>query len=357
MRRTLPLLIAGALCATLSDAALPGAVRAQRAADQAIVMAVGSYGDVAVVLSSEALRPVAERALARMNDTLTFVIREEPRFALDWFAGKNWKYARDYKNLLIVVDWNDGGEVVKAVEKLLEAPDLARLRQAGGGLAQMVDPFLAYQFGVLVAGNGQNAVRRLLRDNAERIREQIEKQNHDRIRRQFAREGLRDALTSRYWRQHRFLIDIPSAYRENQAQPRGFAGIEWVRNGPTRGITLTWRKARDPAAALRDRDFLLAMRREMGDVLHREDVNAEGLEWGAARLGDLPAVKLTGSWVSRELAAGGAFWAFFVADPQGGRVFCLDLLAFMPSVDEPKMPLYRELLAIAETFSLTAPHP
>jgi hypothetical protein len=50
-------------------------------------------------------------------------------------------------------------------------------------------------------------------------------------------------------------------------------------------------------------------------------------------------------------------WSYFIADSTGGRVFCLDLLAYLPHVDEPKMPLYREMLAIAETFSLRQPHP
>ncbi len=350
-RRGLILAVCGLVLLAASGAG------AQRESESAILMAVGSYGDLAVALSSASLRPLAEPAVERLNDTLTFVIKEERRFTVDWYAGRDWKYAHDYKNLLIIVDWNDGGEVVAAAQKLLGPGDLARLRTAEGGLVQLIDPYLSYQYGVLLAANDRAALKRLLERNAPRIRALVEAQNHERIRRQFRREGLRETLTSRYWSRHRFLIDIPNAYRENQVQPRGFPGIEWVRNGPTRGITLMWRKAQNPAAMLRDRAALLAMRREMGDALHHEDLSDADLQWRETKLGDLPALCLTGSWTSRELVGGGAFWCYFVADPEGGRVFCLDLLAFMPSLDEPKMPLYREMLAIAETFSLRAPHP
>ncbi len=333
------------------------AVAAPPPGEPAILMAVGSYGDVAVVLSSAGLRPMAEAAVARLNDPQTFVIREEPRFGIDWFVGDKWKYARDYKNLLLVVDWRDGGELAEAVTKLLPGGDLARLRAADGGVVQLVDPFLGYQFAVLVAAGDRPSLARLLDAHAVRIRELVERQNLERIRRQFRREGLRDALTTRYWRRHRFLIDIPVAYRENQTQPGGLPAIEWVRNGPTRGISLMWAATSDPAAALRDHARLLAMRREMADRLHREDLVEEDLNWESVRLGAHDAVRLRGSWISREIAGGGAYWSYFIADPKGQRLFCLDLLAYQPSVDEPKMPLYREMLAIAETFSLEAPHP
>ncbi len=324
--------------------------------ERPITMAVGSYGDLAVVLSAPALRGVVRPALDRLNTQVTFVVREEPTFAVDFYAGNEWKFAHDYKNLLILVNWSDGGRVVRAVEELLEPPDLERLRAAGGGIAQLTDPLLSYQFAVIVAAHDRTQLAALLDRNADHLRELYEKQNRERIRRQFAREGLHDDWLARNWGRYQILLSIPAAYRENQVEPNGFPGIEWTRAGPTRGITLSWRRAPHPETLLADRAALLAMRRDMGRVLHREEISDDGLEWESTRLGELPALRLTGSWVSREIQVGGAFWSYFIADPAGERVFCLDLLAYMPHIDEPKMPLYRELLAIAETFSLRQPH-
>ena len=345
--------------ALLALAFITSVTRAEEQArrERAITMAVGSYGDLAIVLSAPALRGVVRPALDRLNTQVTFVVREEPTFAVDFYAADEWKFAHDYKNLLILVNWSDGGRVVRAVEDLLEPPDLARLRAAGGGIAQLNDPLLSYQFAVIVAAHDRTQLAALLERNADRLRELYEKQNRERIRRQFAREGLHDGWLARNWQRYRILLSIPSVYRENQVEPAGFPGIEWTRAGPTRGITLSWRRAPHPETLLADRAALLSMRRDMGRVLHREEISDEGLEWESTRLGELPALRLTGSWVSREIQVGGAFWSYFIADPAGGRVFCLDLLAYMPHIDEPKMPLYRELLAIAETFSLRQPHP
>lgn len=325
--------------------------------ERPITMAVGSYGDLAVILTAADLRGAVRPALDRLNTPVTFVLKEEPTFAVDFYAADDWKFAHDYKNLLILVNWSDGGRVVRAVEELLEAPDLARLRAAGGGLAQLNDPLLSYQFAVIVAARDRTQLATLLARNADRLRELFEQQNRERIRRQFAREGMHDDWLARNWRRYRILLGIPAAYRENQVEPGGFPGVEWTRAGPTRGITLSWRRAPQPAALLADRAALLAMRRDMGRVLHREEISDEGLAWESTRLGELPALRLTGSWISREIQGGGAFWSYFIADAAGGRVLCLDLLAYMPHVDEPKMPLYREMLAIAETFSLRQPHP
>ena len=230
------------------------------------------------------------------------------------------------------------------------------MRAGDGVLAQVADPYATFQFAIVAAAPDRNSLASLLRRHDGRIRGMLEEENRARLRRQFAREGVRDDLHSRYWRQHRFLIEIPQAYRENQNQPGGFPGIEWVRNQPTRGITLAWEGVDDPLAALADRARLLALRRRMADRMHAEDLEDDTLAWEVdARLGRLPAVRLTGLWTSREISGGGAFWCYFIADPEGRRVFCLDLLAYAPDLD--KVPLYREMLAIAESFSLSRPHP
>ena len=44
---------------------------------------LGSYGDLAVMMSTDALRPVADRFLADMNTEMTFVIKPETLFKPD----------------------------------------------------------------------------------------------------------------------------------------------------------------------------------------------------------------------------------------------------------------------------------
>jgi hypothetical protein len=321
-----------------------------------MLMAAGGYGDIAVLTSSEEVAEASRAALARINAPVDFIIKEEEPFKIDVFPGEKWKYGKNYKNLLIFVVWSDGGPLVKAVGQLVGAEDLTRLKQGDGGLVQVPEPYATFQLAIVVTAQDRNTLASLLRRNSDRIRELLETQGRERLRQQWAREGgTHEDLLQRYWRDHRFLLEVPRIYRENQSQPNGFPAIEWIRTGPTRGITLAWERAADPAALLADRDRLLALRRRMGETMHSETLDDRTFAWEDSRLGENPALKLTGLWISDEIQGGGVFWSYFLADERGGRVFCVDLLTYAPDMD--KMPFFREMLAVGETFSLAPPHP
>jgi hypothetical protein len=160
---------------------------------------------------------------------------------------------------------------------------------------------------------------------------------------------------TRYWQQHGFFLEIPLEYRENQVNPEEFQGIEWMRNSPSRGISLAWREVADPEASLTDRELLLAWRQEMGQAMHHEEILDAPLAWSDTELGGKPSVQLSGSWASQVISGGGPFICFFLADVERGRLFCLDILIFAPGGD--KIAYMREMQAIAATFSLQRPHP
>jgi hypothetical protein len=93
----------------------------------------------------------------------------------------------------------------------------------------------------------------------------------------------------------------------------------------------------------------------MGEAMHNEELVAESLVWSEEQLGISMAVKLAGAWNSNAFAGGGPFESYFLADPEGKRVFCVDLLVFAPGME--KMAFFRQLRATAATFSLRRPHP
>ncbi len=318
-------------------------------------MAAGSYGDLAVVLSDENLRAAVQPALDRLNQPVTFVIKEETPFNIDVFGPGKWELCRGYKNILFIVRWGDGTVVEKRIAGLLSPKNLARFQSGSGALVKLQDPFARYQFAIVVGASDRNTLASLLRGSVEQIGELIEQECSLRIQRRSRREGVREDLLASYWQRYRFLLEIPLTYRENQVEPAGFPGIEWIANGPTRGITLAWRSTDDPQGFLRDREALLDWRREIGLALHNEDLQDQTLQWNEETLGKLEAVKLTGAWASTKIAGGGPFRCFFLADPPAGRVFCLDLLVFAPGL--AKMPFFREMQAVAGTFALELPHP
>ena len=133
----------------------------------------------------------------------------------------------------------------------------------------------------------------------------------------------------------------------------GFPGIEMMRNGPSRGITFSWREVADPTAALGDRDLLLAMRQDLGTAMHDEELVPQTLVWRDAEIGGVACVKLEGAWNSNRFAGGGPFWCYFIPDPERDRLLCLDLLVFAPGME--KMDFFRRLDAIASSCATQRP--
>jgi hypothetical protein len=317
-------------------------------------MAAGSYGDIAVVLSDADLRPVAQPFLDQLNTPETFVIREEYPFAIDVYGPDKWKLCRGYKNILMVVRWGDGGPVEKKVSGLLSEETVQRMRDGHVGMVQRNDPFARYQFALIVGSVDRNSLASLLQNNIAEIRKLLDDQIRERIQRRFRHTGLHDELMTRYWQQYGFFIEIPREYRQTQVEPEGYPCFEWMRTGPSRGITLAWRQVADPVAKLDDPAYLVEWRREIGTKVHNEEIVDLGLQWSEVELGGQQALQLAGSWASQVIDGGGPFRCYFLADPAREQLYCLDTLVFIPGED--KLPYFREMQAIAATFSLTGPH-
>ncbi|MFH1845718.1 MAG: DUF4837 family protein [bacterium] len=320
---------------------------------EGIISAAGSFGDLAVVISSESLRAGAQTFLNRLNQPVSFVIREERPFSIDIYGPDKWKLSRNYKNILWLVDWNDGGSLVKEVRSRLDDETAARVGSGQERLVQFQDPYARYQHAILVVANDRNELMSYLNRNLVRVQRLLEESVTSRLIKRNRREGIHEQLRDKYWQIHGFSIDIPITYRENQVEPDGQTVIEWMRNGPSRGITVSWDKRVEPERLLQDREALLTFRRQMGELVHDEDLVELSFAWQDTMLAEFPCVKLTGAWAGRGFNGGGPFWSFFLADPERGRLYCLDLLTFSPGQD--KMNYFREMHAIASTFSWQQP--
>jgi hypothetical protein len=323
--------------------------------EKGILMAAGSYGDVAVVVTDDNLRPAAERFLTALNTPKTFVIKPETIYQPDIFGPDRWDLAKGYKNAILLVRIGDGGGAEKAARKLVSKEAWERLAAGGGGVVKVNDPWSTYQFVILVVSRDRNMLSSLLQKNADKIRTLIDDSNRDRILRRNRYDGLNNALMDYYWDRYGLFLEIPAVFTQNQLEPDGYAGLEIMQNGPSRGISIVWKKVDDPAAMLNDRQALLEMRRTMGEKLHNEELLPSTFVWEDAVIGGVECLKLEGSWNSNVFAGGGPFWCYFIPDPGTGRMFCLDLLVYAPNMD--KMNYFRRLEAIASTFATSRPQP
>ncbi len=323
--------------------------------EKGILMAAGSYGDLAVVMSDEVLRPVADRFLTDMNPEKLFVIKPETLFKPDFFGPSRWDLAKGYKNSLFLIRIGDGGNAEKAARKLMSAEAWGRLKAGGGGVVKVVDPWSTYQQVVIVASRDRNSLGSILRKNSTVIRDIFEGSNRERILRRNRYEGLNTALMDAYWDRYGFFMELPAEYDQNQLEPKGFQGLELMRKAPSRGISLSFTKFDDPAALLDDKDSLAAMRVALGEILHHEEVVPSSFVWSPAEVGGVACVKLEGAWISNKFSGGGAFWCYFIPDSHRQRMVVLDLLVYAPGLD--KMGYFRRMDAVASTFSFQRPQP
>lgn len=323
--------------------------------DKAILMAAGSYGDLAVVLSDEGLRPLADRYLPLLNDEVTFVIQTEPRFLVDSYPAEKWHLAKGYKNCLFLLHLGLDSAPEKAIRALVPREKWAELQSGRGGIVQVPDPWASYQLLVVVASTDRNTLGSILRQGAPQIRDLIERDSRERILRRNRYDGLQTDLMDTYWKRFGFFLEIPAAFRQNQVLDGELPAVELMQNGPSQGISICWQEVPDPQAALGDRGVLLRLREQMGRLLHSEDLVPESLVWSEAEIGGRACVKLTGAWTGQSFEGGGPFWCYFIPDGPRSRMFCLDLLVYAPGVD--KMAMFRRMDAVAGSFSTTGPQP
>ncbi|MCK9995831.1 MAG: DUF4837 family protein [Candidatus Krumholzibacteria bacterium] len=323
--------------------------------EKGILMAAGAYGDLAVVMSDDALRPLAGRFMSEMNLEKTFVIKPETLFKPDYFGPGKWEFAKGYKNALFLVRIGDGGSAEKGARKLMSGDAWDRLTAGGGGIVKVIDPWSTYQQVVVVASRDRNNLGSILNKNAEKIRNIFEDSNRDRILRRNRYDGLNTAQMDVYWNRFGIFLEIPGEYLQNQFEPDGYPGLELMRNGPSRGISLAWSKSDDPAALLGDREAMAEFRILMGEKLHGEEIIPSSFVWSDAVIQGVTCAKLEGAWTSNKFSGGGAFWCYFIPDAERGRIFCLDLLVYAPGMD--KMNFFRRMDAVARTFSTRRPQP
>ncbi len=318
--------------------------------DKGILMAAGSYGDLAVVVSDRNLTPLAEQFAGRLNTKKVFVIKEEGLFNPDLFEPRQLDIAKGYKNAILLLRIGDGGSVEKEVKGRVSSDTWSQLSAGAGGMVQLNDPWATYQTVLVVASRDRNSLGSILNKKTGKIRDLIEKSSRQRILRRNRYKGLNTSLMNTYRQRFGFSLEIPLDFKQNQVLPGKFPGLELLQASPSRGITISWKEIADVPALMEQPEALLAMRQEMGTKMHSEDVVPESLVWQDMTLGELEVRKLEGAWTSRRFTGGGAFWCYFIPDPDHHRVLCLDLLVYAPGME--KMPLFRALEAIGSTFTL-----
>jgi len=317
-----------------------------------IISAVGSYGDVAIISSSEQLQKRLLPEYDSINREEIFVLKKENTLHFRYFPAKHWKNARNYRNVIIALDWSDGGKVQGLIKDMISEARLNQLLNGPGGLVSIKDPWYRNQFAIVVVANSAASLKRLLKDKSDIISREIHKSNLERMMADNRKRGFHKDVVANYNKHLGLSIEFPLDYRQNQIMPDGYKGLEWIIPGPpTRGISLGWIETDDCKLALENKEFLAEARSKLGKYLHSETIVMSSLKWGEEKLAGIDAIRLSGSWVSDEVGVGGPFKCYFVPDPNMNQIICIDLLVYAP--DKEKMDYFRKMRSVIETLSFS----
>ena len=145
--------------------------------EKGILMAAGSYGDLAVVVNDDNMKPMARQFLGRFNTQTTFVIKPEGNFKPDVFGPDRWDLGKGYKNALFLIHIGAGSGAEKQASKLMSDEAWERINAGGGGVVQVKDPWSTYQLLVIVASRDRNSLGSLLNKNLETIQDLFNESN------------------------------------------------------------------------------------------------------------------------------------------------------------------------------------
>lgn len=310
----------------------------------------GSYSDVLLVTEEGLNDPLAaemERALAK---TIDYYVDTDVQFNVKFAQAENIDAVPYIKNIVFCGVADPNSVVGSDIRDMLGAPGMAKVH-AGGHIFKKDDLPTAGQLTMIVTGESVEDIVEAIHDKGDEIRDAIEESCRRRIRHYLLKDH-NEALTRRLRQEYGFTIEVPTLY-DIQSEASKPPGIEFLRNGPSRSLGIFWADWRTPPSIETDagRDALFRLRADYVRVRYDGDtMDSTRVAFRESRLGKYPAIVMEGYWSNARSVAGGFYRTYFVYSESEDLMWVVDTLVYAPGL--PKHPLFRELLAIAETFRL-----
>jgi len=306
-----------------------------------VVIAVGDSNDLLVIYDADSAGLV-ELAIAAVELPQSWLL-DEPSFKTTPVTFEESGGVRNLRHVLLV-GTTDGGETGGLIQSVFRG----LRRDAAPDLYIIEDVWAKRQVVGAVVGPDAQSVAAFLRDNAERIRDEMEAAALARLvsslRTAATKAGMAAAMSERFG----WSVSPPTGYDLfTTDEANNF--IFFRRTRPDRTIFVHWAPGRPEFVS---EQYALSKREELagryldGDTIEwNRPVEAEPVEF----LGR-PAVRVSAWWGNRELVGGGPFRTYCFFDPGTERVYLLDVSLFAPSYSKTSM--MRNLDAVAHTFTL-----
>jgi hypothetical protein len=309
---------------------------------------VGSYSDVMIVTESGQLDKVTEPLIRQIQHPVDYYTKEELQFKAKLVSAYDLEKQSPTKNMILYGIVRQG-EIGRLIEGFIGTVSVRQVLEGKMNIFKKLDYPYAGQLTIIISAASNDRLIKVVSENGELIREIIEEASRERLRNNLMIKEKTE-LTEELRAKYRFTLRVPYLYELNRER-KEVPGIEVVRTGPHRGITVSWRSWKEGGVSLADSSALYDIRADLAWKMYDKDVMRRDIVFfDSDYLGEYEAVRMDGYWENSEGLYGGPYSCFFVYDGIRSRLWIIDTLVYGPGFD--KHPLLRELRAVAETFKM-----
>jgi hypothetical protein len=316
-----------------------------------VVPATGSYSGVVLVTETGALEGPTVAMVDALQVEIDYYTRTELEFRVKVVSAADFEKEVPTRNMVLFGVVNRG-RIGTIIGTFIGDEGTRSVLQGQHNIFARLDSPVKGQLTVIVTGVSNDDLERLARQQGGVIREIIEDADRQRIR-DYIFKVENTSLEGQLRAKYGFTMQIPGGqniYTLSQDRPE-VPGIEIAREGPHRGLGLSWREWTEDGVSVADSNALYAFRADFAYKMYDKDVMKRDLvSFREVQLGVNKAIRMQGYWENSVEPYGGAFVCFFVYDHVKSRLWLIDCLTYAPG--QNRHELFRELIAIAETFKL-----
>lgn len=306
----------------------------------------GSYSEILLITDEGKQSRFIPLLLPWLAIEKDYVLEKENSFTVVAARAEALDQLPSVKNVVICGVADPLTDIGKRIVTLLGDTGMRKVRTGQANILKKENIPAAGQLTVIVTAASEGELEEIIETRGSELGDIIEESCRQRLRK-FLLSYPNKEIVNHLFQKFGFVLEVPTLYTLLSEEGRP-PGVELVRENPTRLIGVFWTDW-DETPTISDKDALYEIRRNYVWQRYDKDAMDSTRVWFTqGQLGNYPAVKMEGYWYNTKATAGGYYQTFYIYQEEEKLLWAVDLLAYAPG--RSKHPLFREMLALAETF-------
>ncbi|MGQ9602948.1 MAG: DUF4837 family protein [bacterium] len=306
-----------------------------------MIAAFGSNSGIAIITDRrcEGLARELKETLEREVQT----VQREKWFEVEifFFSGRREEF--NHKNI-IILDYLSPKSRLQGKIRTVAGKEFDELRRGRKNFVVKYDLWAKGQVVVVLSAPERPALDLLLSQQPDRILELVDHCVQTRLNRALFYPGEQRMVSERLLEDYGWTLRLPSGYKVNEKFAKDGI-VKILKDQPARMITI-WALGKSKE----DDTSCLDLKKRLAWEYWDEDVVVEdGLKIENGKFAGNEATIISGKWENQKYTIGGIFETYCFECKECQCYYIVDLAVFAPGLT--KLPLLRELRAIASTFS------